>query len=139
MSDSAGIFTSISLTNVMHEHGTEWRPVLAYSLMSNGRAKSMVGTIKKSVGRLAAGSYRDLEEKLSRAVYGYRLRPLDIRYSPYELMYGKPPSPVWSDQIFGNDGPVEGWVLENCATLAVRAEHALASDSQSESHRKKEV
>lgn len=75
----------------MHGHGIDSKFLLAYAYMSNGRAERMVGTIKKSLDRLAEGNERDWEEDLSKEIYGYHPRPLDVWYFSYELMYGKPP------------------------------------------------
>lgn len=112
----------------MSDHENEWKPMFSYAAMSNGRAERMLGMIKKSVGRLVVGSERGWEEELSRAIYGYRRRPLDIEASPYELMYGVPPRVVQSDQTVGHDTPIGRRMLENVAILAVRAERFLASE-----------
>lgn len=92
----------------------------------------MVGIIKKIVGCLVAGSELHWEEELNKEIYGYRRRPLDIRYSLYDMMYGKSRRLVFSDHMVGYDTPVSGQFLESVATLVVHAERALASEAQRE-------
>lgn len=41
--------------------------------------------------------------------------------------------------MVGHDAPVGCWVLENVATLEIRAERALASEAKRESQKKREV
>lgn len=78
VSDKATCFISDALKSFIYKRGIEWKPVLAYAPMSDGRARRMVGNIKKSVGRLFDGSERSWEEQLNKAIYVYRGHPLEV-------------------------------------------------------------
>lgn len=52
LSDNAACFTAQAVQRLMKSIGTEWRIVLAYATMSNGRAERMVKTMKKAIGRV---------------------------------------------------------------------------------------
>lgn len=47
ISDNATCFNARILEDFMEDHSTEWRTVLAYASMSNGKAEQMVGTMEK--------------------------------------------------------------------------------------------
>lgn len=76
---------------------------------------------------------------MSKAIYGYRSRLLEVRYFPYELMYGVPPHLVSSDKTVAHDTPVEGRLLDNISRVAIRAERALESEARREPQKKKEI
>lgn len=91
--------------------------MLAYAPMSNGQAERMVGTVKKTVGRLMALSEMRCEGKMNMEIYGYRLHPVEIGLSPYEFMYGVPLRLVSSGEAVGYDTLIEGRMLENYRLL----------------------
>lgn len=62
--------------------------------MSNGRAERMVKTMKHSIGRLATDNKMEWDEAVTRAVFGYRGRPMRGGISPSELFYGVKPELV---------------------------------------------
>lgn len=124
ISDNAGCFTARLLSNLMGKYGIEWKTVLAYAPMSNGRAERMVGTLKRCVGKLSVGNSSKWEEELVKAIYGYRRRPLRIGVSPFELLYGIEPRFSPDDPAVGREVPVEGRCLENIASVSLRAVRA---------------
>ena len=91
VSDNATCFTATSLVAFMKNIGTRWKTVAAYAPMSNGRAERMVGTIKRSVGKMVYRERHTWDEKLPHALYGYRRRHLDSGLSPFQLLYGVVP------------------------------------------------
>lgn len=62
ISDNAMCFSFHELHDIMEKHGAEWRTVLAYAPMSNGRAERMVGTIKRGIGRLLTSGNSQWDE-----------------------------------------------------------------------------
>ncbi len=65
--------------------------MLAYAPMSNGRAKRMVGTLKRAIKKMDLKESSSWYLVLPDALYGYRRRRLESGYSPFELLYGIPP------------------------------------------------
>jgi len=91
ISDNATCFTATSISQFMEESGIEWRTVLAYAPMSNGRAERMVGTVKRGVKKMVLDEGIDWDQALTHVLYGYRRRPLAGGASPFELLYGVTP------------------------------------------------
>lgn len=48
-SDNATCFSATALKSVMSRPRIVWKPVLSYVSKSNGKAESMVGTMKRSI------------------------------------------------------------------------------------------
>lgn len=91
ISDNATCFTAKSLVKFTRDNGIEWKKVLAYAPMSNGRAERMVGTLKKAVRKMVLGQGLYWEKSLPKVFFGYRRRRLAGGVSSFELMYGVPP------------------------------------------------
>lgn len=87
-SDNAACFKAQLLEEVMKSVRTQWRTVLAYVLVSNGRAKGMLKTIKHSIGRLVIDNKTEWDDALTNAVSGYSRRPMRCGLSQFELLYG---------------------------------------------------
>ena len=98
ISDNATCFTANTLARFCHQHKIQWKPVLAYAPMSNGRAERMVGTIKRSLAKSAFKNSTNWDQLLTQTIYGYRRRRLAEGFSPFELMYGVPPRMGQADQ-----------------------------------------
>ena len=81
----------------MEEMNIDWKTVLAYAPMSNGRAERMVGTVKRGVSKTVLSSGEEWDSALWKVVYGYRQRRLSIGYSHFELLYVSSPRMVSSD------------------------------------------
>ena len=90
ISDNATCFTAKSLVKFARDNGIEWKRVLAYAPMSNGRAERMVGTLKKAVRKMVLGQGVSWEKSLPKVLFGYRRRRLAGGVSTFELMYGVP-------------------------------------------------
>lgn len=103
-SDSAACFTPGILQNFMKGQGMQWRTILAYALMSNGRAESMVATLKRSFGRILNSCGHDCNVAVTKAVFGYRCSPGESWLLPFELLYGVKPRMV-PLAISNGDGP----------------------------------
>ena len=91
ISDNALCFTAKSVSSFLSQHGTEWKTVLAYAPMSNGRAERMVGTLKRAIKKMVLKEGSSWDLVLPDALYGYRRRRLESWYSPFQLLYGIPP------------------------------------------------
>lgn len=52
ISDNASCFSAMVVKKFVKNQGITWKSVLAYVPMSNGRAERMMGTLKKSIGRI---------------------------------------------------------------------------------------
>lgn len=52
VSEIARCFTAVVVQELMAKNGSDWKTVLAYAPMPNGRAERMVGTMKRRVSRL---------------------------------------------------------------------------------------
>ncbi len=130
ISDNATCFSAKSLLNFMNEHGTEWKTVMAYAPVSNGKAERMVGTIKRSITKTVLKSKQEWDEAIDQVVYGYRRRRNSNGYSPYQLMYGHPPRIANTDStspINNSDSdPKIARNLELLATENLRAEQRLS-------------
>ena len=70
--------------------GIEWKTVLFYAPMCNGREDRMVKTIKSSIGKLIRDTGADWDQDVHQVIYGYCRRHLASGFSPLELMYGVP-------------------------------------------------
>lgn len=105
VSDNAGCFTSLLMTEFCRERGIKWKPVLAYAPMSNGRAERMVKTIKEAVSKLVSDQPLEWDELAGQVAYGYRRRPLGSGHSPFQLMYGILPRMTQDD---GRKGELPG-------------------------------
>lgn len=81
------------------QQGIQWRTVLAYAPMSNGRAERMVKTVKSGIGRVVKDRGGSWDEIVHQVVYRYRRRPFAEGSSPFELMYGVPPRIVADDGV----------------------------------------
>lgn len=51
ISENASCFPTMAVNNFVKNHGINWKMVLAYVPISNGRAERMVGSLNKSNGR----------------------------------------------------------------------------------------
>ena len=91
VSDNGPCFTARSLATYMQEKQVNWKTVLAYAPMSNGRAERMVGTIKRAIGKMARSNPLDWDLAVSKVLYGYRRRHLSSGFSPFQLLYGVVP------------------------------------------------
>lgn len=67
LSDNGTCFTTASLVLFMTNNGIKWRTVLAYTLVSNGRAESIVLTLKYGIGKVSGGE--DWAEALHKCVW----------------------------------------------------------------------
>ena len=76
VSDNAGYFTSGVLKSFMSSWKIDWKTVLAYAPMSNGRAERTVDTLK-SVSKLVKKDSTDWESKLGQAMYECSRRSLE--------------------------------------------------------------
>lgn len=72
----------------MTKRGTDWRTVLVYAPIFNGRAERMVATIKQSVGRIKNDVGRNWDAFVGNATFGYRWRAMNDGHSPFNLFYG---------------------------------------------------
>lgn len=88
---------SAALKKCMQGWSIDWKPVLFYAQMANGREELMVGTLKHFIAPLAHGDTNGWEKKLSRAVYGYLRHTIASGISPYSLIYVIMPQLVSSD------------------------------------------
>ena len=125
ISDNATRFTAKALVKFARYNGIEWKRVLAYAPMSNGRAERIVGTLKKAVKKMVQGQGVSWENSVPKVLFGYRRRRLAGGVSPFELMYGflpriepayKPPMIIPSTIAHTN--------MELMATDATRASRA---------------
>ena len=132
ISDNAGSFTAEVLASYMREIGTMWKTVLDYAPMSNGRAKRMVGTLKKAVLKTTLSSHMEWDVALSQVVAGYRRRRLADRSSPFELMYGVPPRIMPTDAAALITTPTDlNRAVEIMALLSRRAARQPVTDGPS--------
>lgn len=102
VSDNATCFTTPTLENLMKKHGIEWKIVLAYSPMPNGRAERMIRTLKRAARKIIIGlgsSSSTWEAAIQTAEYGYRRRASAGGSSPFQLLYGVPPRMTLLDQL----------------------------------------
>ena len=102
VSDNATCSTDAALDKLMKKHGIEWKPVLAYAAMLNGRPERMIGTLRRS-GRkiiISLGSSRSTwEAAIQTAVYGNRRRASTGGSSPFQSLYGVPPRMTPLDKL----------------------------------------
>lgn len=125
ISDNAKCFTAPMLSDFMKKHGVEWRTVLAYAPMSNGRAERMVGTIKRSIGRLINDGGISWDQAVVKTVFGYRRRPLAEGISPFQLLYGVSPRLMPTEKDGGNGiMTLSHRRMEILAALGPRAQRA---------------
>lgn len=71
VTENAGCFTEVNLSNFIDQSGTDWKTGAAYAQMSNGKAERLAGTIRKAVGCLVEGDLHIWAEKYQNAVAGY--------------------------------------------------------------------
>lgn len=88
VSDNARCFTASRVQAFMQNIGIEWKTILQYAPMSNGRAERMVRTIKKGMKQAVFRSDAAWPTVVNQVVYGYRRRTLPGQQSPFFLMYG---------------------------------------------------
>lgn len=91
ISDKATSFTARVLWDFMAQHGMQWKTVLAYAPISDGGAESMVGTIKKSIGRIVNDFEKEWDTAVDRVVFGYCRCPGPSGPSLVKLLYGIKP------------------------------------------------
>lgn len=72
VSDNATAFSAAVVKEYMKSHGIEWKPVLAYFPMADGRAVRMVATIKLALNRTVVRADLDIAEVLPRVLSEYR-------------------------------------------------------------------
>ena len=106
VSDNATCFKASVLDAFMARNGINWKTVLAYAPMSNGRAERMVGTLKRAIHRVILGSTpgrTNWDQALLKVLYGYRRRKMVVGLSPFELLYGVLPrmEPGDKEPLFG--------------------------------------
>lgn len=75
ISDNATCFTAKVLQDFMSKQGIRWHTVLAYAPMSNGKAERMVGTIKRSIGRIVAEGGKNGMTLSERSFSGFAASP----------------------------------------------------------------
>lgn len=71
VSDNASCFTAKSLIGYMKEVRTNWKTVLEYAPMSNGRAGQTIATTKQAVGLLAHKKPTDWYKPYKKVVFRY--------------------------------------------------------------------
>ena len=129
ISDNATCFSAKSLLKFMDEHGTQWKTVMAYAPVSNGKAERMVGTMKRSITKTVLQSKQEWDQVIDQVVYGYRRRRNSNGFSPYQLMYGHPPRITSTDStsLVTNSGSDDEVVrnLELLATENLRTEQFI--------------
>lgn len=116
----------------MAKHGSKWRSVLAYALMSNGRAERMVGTLKRAIGKLVSSNSLWWDFAVEEAVFGYCRRPLQNGCSPFELLYGVKTKILPVDREVGRSVQDEGFrEIELLGTLSIRGNRAVQNERPS--------
>ena len=88
VSDSGPCLIARSLEEFMKSNDIKWKTVLAYAPMSNVRAERMVGTVKRSIGKIVLTHPTDWGLAVAKVLYGYRQRNLSSGFSFFHLMYG---------------------------------------------------
>lgn len=132
-SDNATCFLATTLQIVMKEYETKWKAVLAYTSMSNGKAKRMVGTLKRAVACLITNGTIPSGEALYKVVYGYRRRRASSGLFSFELMSVHPPRVVPIE--FGALSSTQDETARAAETIAksgLRASRALQKQTQGE-------
>lgn len=71
LSDNSTCFTATSPKNLMKDYGAQWKTVLSYSPMRNGKLERMVGTLNRRISEMVVGDGGEWREKLLEVVYGY--------------------------------------------------------------------
>lgn len=77
-----------SVQDFLKRHGIDWRPVLMYTPMANGRIERMVGTIKKAIKNSVVQYGGDWAEDMAKDLYGYHRSHRGDTNLPFRLMYG---------------------------------------------------
>lgn len=98
VSDNATWFTSKTLKEFIKARGTSWMTVLAYAPMTYGRAERMVGTSKRSAGRVVAKRKEQWDRAVHFAMSGYRRRKLSSGRSSVEFLFGVKPRMLLSEK-----------------------------------------
>lgn len=123
--DNSGSFILTEIKSFRLEQEITWHTMLDYDHMSNKKAESMVGTMKKSVAKMVLNGSSDLEEAFRTAVYGYRMRSRRGQKSHFEFLYGVPVR-FGEDEIIGeweyiyaNDCKIELMALEHQCVMRI--------------------
>lgn len=69
MSDKAQCFTTVLMKELTAQQEIDWKTMLAYEPMSNGRAERMVQNVKASVGKISRDHEEYWDENIRRVVY----------------------------------------------------------------------
>lgn len=104
ISDNARCFTSSRVQTFMDINGIQWKPVLQYTPMSNGKVKRVLGAIKQSIKQTTLSTGGSWPKLINQVVYGYLSRLLAWQRSPFFLVYGVQPRlcSVDSEPLFAN-------------------------------------
>lgn len=71
VSNNGSFFTAGMFDTFLREQGTLWWTVLAYTPMSSGRAGRIVGTMKRSIGKVVNETIHALDSVLFNVLFGY--------------------------------------------------------------------
>ena len=83
VSDHVTCLTASAVSSFIDQHGINWRTVLAYAPMSNGRAERMVGTLKTAIRKTVLKTGMEWDKALIQVLYGYRRRALGNGVLPF--------------------------------------------------------
>lgn len=133
ISDNGRCFTARRVQAFMEEKNIQWRKVLEYAPMSNGRAERMVGSIKKALAESVYPNGQPWTKYLPSVVFGYRRKEKHGNPSPFELMCGTSP------RMNGDDPACLGTYPFNFSTREVELMTTLSDRARQCEKQRKQV
>ncbi|XP_078291610.1 uncharacterized protein LOC144613856 [Panthera onca] len=90
-SDNGPAFISQITQAVAKAVGANWKLHCAYRPQSSGQVERMNRTLKETLTKLTMETGRDWVTLLPYALYRVRNTPYTLSFTPYEIMFGRPP------------------------------------------------
>ena len=91
-SDNRPAFVSQIVQGLAQALGTKWKLHCEYNPQSSGQVERMNRTLKETLTNLAIETGRDWVTLLPFALFRVRNTPYKLTLTPFEILYGRPPT-----------------------------------------------
>ena len=134
ISDNDTKFQSAPVKDYAKKGNVDWKYVSAYNPRGNAKVERMVGTLKRSISKIALATNLEWDLCIDLFLGGYRRRPGHDGKSPFEVMFGVKPrfagEVTIMERLASNRSMVRSY--EVASVKAARAARIVPASSPSE-------